>query len=126
MTSRFNLENEEEADEEKEERLSALAADDGHDFLFLCLIWPMHETFGDVGSFTSKSRSFLFLARASSGIRDMSGPEKPVPTWDLSLRFVLLMSSDEYEDDDDGSLLSRSGLKGGFWPYPTYYLQLFS
>lgn len=44
----------------------------------------------------------------------MSGPEKPLPTWDLSLHFVLLMSSDEYHNEED-DLLSLRGLKGGFW-----------
>ena len=68
---------------------------------FLCLIWPMHETFGEVGSCVSNPPFLLDFLRASSGIIDMIGPENPL----LALCLFVLTSD----------LLSLPGLNVGFW-----------
>lgn len=46
---------------------------------FVLLTWPIHDTFGEVGSRASKLAVFGFL-RISGGIIDMDGVEDPLAT----------------------------------------------
>lgn len=47
--------------------------------LFLCLIWPMHETFGEVGSGVSNPEFFDFVRASLGMIEIFTGPENPRP-----------------------------------------------